>query len=222
MSGQSFFEAVSATLASKDDPSVRFVADIPGNLGPVLLNRRQIQLVVSNLARNAIEAPRRGKELTLVLRVRPLGHEWVEVSLADNAAGIPESVQERLFSRFETSKSKGSGIGLPLCRDIVEAHGGEIWFEVRAGQGHHVLLHAAKSALRPGRPVNRVSVRAHVTIAREAKGVEGPVTHMRQLTRKRASHLYCCNNHKNLSDTGGNRWRASRRASATWRAGSSS
>ncbi len=128
-------EAVSVTLASKDDPSVRFVADIPDNLAPVLLNRRQIQLVVSNLARNAIEAPRQGKELTLVLRVRPLGHEWVEVSLADNAAGIPESIQERLFSRFETSKSKGSGIGLPLCRDIVEAHGGEIWFESAPGKG---------------------------------------------------------------------------------------
>lgn len=128
-------DAVAATMVSADDRDVRLIKKFPESLPAVLLNRRQIQLVVSNLARNAIEAPRNRRELVLVLGLRVVDEEWVEVSLADNAAGIPEHLRDRVFSRFESSKARGSGIGLALCRDIVEAHGGRIWFDTAPGTG---------------------------------------------------------------------------------------
>jgi signal transduction histidine kinase len=128
-------DAVRSTIASKAGEDVRLLTRIEGGTPPVLLNRRQIQLVVSNLARNAIEAPRSRPELVLTVAIRALDPEWVEVSVADTASGIPEAIRDRIFSRFESSKKEGSGIGLPLCRDIVAAHGGEIWFETAAGEG---------------------------------------------------------------------------------------
>jgi len=133
--GALVLEAATATLSSVDDPCVRLVPEIPGNLPPVLLNRRQIQLVVSNLTRNAVGAPRKAQELVLVLKARVLDREWVEVSLSDNASGIPDSLRDRIFLRFESSKSIGSGIGLPFCRDIIQAHGGQIRFETSPGTG---------------------------------------------------------------------------------------
>jgi signal transduction histidine kinase len=91
--------------------------------------------VVSNLTRNAVEAPRKAQELVLVLAARAVDRDWVEVSLADNAAGIPDSLRDRIFLRFESSKNIGSGIGLPFCRDIISAHGGRIWFETSPETG---------------------------------------------------------------------------------------
>lgn len=120
-------DAVAAAISAKGD-AVRVVSKIPGNLPTVVVNRRQIEQLVSNLARNAIEAPRGQKPLTLTVAARTLDADRIEVSIADNAAGIPEADQEKIFDKYVSSKPGGSGIGLALCRTIVEAHGGKIWF----------------------------------------------------------------------------------------------
>lgn len=128
-------ESVAATVASFEEEDIQVTHYLTASLPPVLLNQRQIEQVISNLVRNAIEAPRRRKKLNLVITLRVPEANFVEVSIADDADGIPETERHRIFSRFVSSKTGGSGIGLALCRDIVEAHGGKIWFDSKPGAG---------------------------------------------------------------------------------------
>ncbi|HEX4712834.1 sensor histidine kinase [Phenylobacterium sp.] len=101
----------------------------------VLADRVQLQQVMLNLIRNAVEAmaeaPRR--ELTLGGRAGPAG--FVEAWVSDTGPGLPPELAERLFEPFVTGKSDGMGIGLSVCRSIVEAHGGAIRGETAPGGG---------------------------------------------------------------------------------------
>jgi signal transduction histidine kinase len=106
----------------------------PGT-GLVLADRIQVQQVVLNLARNAIEAmagaPRR--ELTIGSRLG--ADDFVETYVADIGPGLSPEVAERLFEPFVTDKPEGMGVGLSISRSIVEAHGGRIWTEPNAEGG---------------------------------------------------------------------------------------
>ncbi|HTP77305.1 MAG TPA: PAS domain S-box protein [Rhizomicrobium sp.] len=104
-------------------------------LPSVSIDRVQIQQVLINLMKNAAEAmeglPRR--ELTVTIsRVTP---ELVQVSVADTGPGISEDMAEKLFQPFVTTKATGMGMGLSICRGIVEAHGGRLWLENNPGGG---------------------------------------------------------------------------------------
>lgn len=113
---------------------VRFRLDPEARL--VLADRIQVQQVLVNLVRNAIEAlaetppPRR---LEIVTAGRDAG--MVEVSVADTGSGLAPEVLRNLFQPFVTTKRKGMGLGLSICRTIVEAHGGKISVERREGGG---------------------------------------------------------------------------------------
>ena len=102
--------------------------------GRVLVNKVQIQQVIVNLVSNAIDAmdglPR--KELAIALAAR---HDLIEVSVSDTGAGLPEEIADRLFKPFSSTKTQGMGIGLSVCREIVEAHHGKIWVEANPGGG---------------------------------------------------------------------------------------
>ncbi|HWH22239.1 MAG TPA: ATP-binding protein [Allosphingosinicella sp.] len=95
----------------------------------VRVNRVQIEHVLLNLIKNASEVLA-GEERP-VMRVLARGRDdgRVEVRVEDNGRGICSQVRERLFSPFNTSKSEGSGLGLSICRAIVEQHDGKIWAE---------------------------------------------------------------------------------------------
>ena len=93
----------------------------------VLADRIQVQQVLLNLIRNAIEAmqgePRR--ELVVATRALPVDG-LVEVQVSDTGSGIAPEVAAQLFQPFVTTKANGMGVGLSICRTIVEAHGGRI------------------------------------------------------------------------------------------------
>ncbi|HTU12043.1 MAG TPA: PAS domain-containing protein [Allosphingosinicella sp.] len=100
----------------------------------VKVDRIQIQQVLINLVRNAVEAMAGAARREVVISTRVRG-KVVEVEVADTGPGIAPEHMDSLFSEFMTTKSEGMGLGLPISRTIVEAHGGEIRAENRAGIG---------------------------------------------------------------------------------------
>ena len=100
----------------------------------VMADRIQIQQVLINLIRNAIEAMAKCKAREVLISSRRVGR-MVEISVADTGPGIAPEHKDSLFSQFMTTKSGGMGIGLPISRTIVELHGGTIWAENRPGGG---------------------------------------------------------------------------------------
>ena len=99
----------------------------PG-LRPVLIDRVQIQQVLLNLFRNAIEAMAHSPSRELRITVASEdGSECVLVKVADSGPGISPEVAARLFQPFVSSKANGMGVGLSICRTIMETHGGRIW-----------------------------------------------------------------------------------------------
>lgn len=95
---------------------------------PLLGDPLQLEQVIGNLARNAVEAtqgcPRRRVEISTVAR-----HRDVLVEVSDTGTGLSEEMLANLFEPFRTSKENGTGLGLPICRTIIEAHGGQLWAE---------------------------------------------------------------------------------------------
>jgi signal transduction histidine kinase len=98
-------------------------------LPPVLGDRVQLQQVILNLIMNAIEAMSEVKERSRELMISTRGIEPVSVLVAvsDSGQGLPPGSIERIFEAFYTTKSSGLGMGLSICRSIVEAHGGRLW-----------------------------------------------------------------------------------------------
>lgn len=101
----------------------------------VEVDRIQIQQVLINLIRNAMQALQDVKKREIVIRTKRISPEQVEVCVADTGGGISPEVRDALFSAFHGTKSEGMGIGLSISRTIVEAHGGKIWAEDREGGG---------------------------------------------------------------------------------------
>jgi len=102
---------------------------------PVLIDRVQIQQVLINLMRNSLEAMEHAPAKNLSVTTALLDDATVEVSVADTGCGIAPEVRENLFQAFNSSKESGMGLGLSICRTIVEAHGGRIRAVDRPGGG---------------------------------------------------------------------------------------
>ncbi len=101
----------------------------------VFVDRVHIQQVLINLIRNAIDAMMDSSTRSLVIRTEAGPDDLVTISIEDTGSGISEGVAQQLFRPFISTKQAGMGIGLSICRNIIEAHGGHIWFEPRAGGG---------------------------------------------------------------------------------------
>jgi two-component system sensor histidine kinase DctS len=95
-----------------------------------------LQQVVLNLLRNAMDAMAETAPEARAIRVAATsGPDGVMVTIADRGAGIPEEVREHLFQPFYTTKAEGMGMGLNICRSILELHGGRVWAEPNPGGG---------------------------------------------------------------------------------------
>ena len=90
------------------------------------MDRIQVQQVLINLMRNAMEAMRDSEQRELKVRTASDDDGYVVVEVADTGPGIPEDIAARLFQPFVTSKASGMGIGLSISKRIIEAHGGSI------------------------------------------------------------------------------------------------
>jgi PAS domain S-box len=113
--------------------SREFGIDVQVGLDPladsVLVDRIQVQQVLFNLIRNSIDAMIGSPTRSLRISSASGPPGFVTVSVQDSGSGISEDVVDQLFEPFVTSRVSGMGIGLSICRTIIEAHGGRIWFE---------------------------------------------------------------------------------------------
>jgi signal transduction histidine kinase len=127
-------ETVEAMRAEADARQVRVQADTGSDLAPALANPEKLQRVLFNLIQNAIRHTPADGSVTVAAISNGAS---IEVEVADTGAGIAASDRERIFEPFfrgESSRaSDGAGLGLTICRAIVEAHGGRIW--VAGGDG---------------------------------------------------------------------------------------
>jgi two-component system sensor kinase FixL len=127
-------EACGLALVGAKEGGVEVHYDLDPHLDRVLVDRIQIQQVLVNLVRNALEAME-GQARRQLLVSTVVDHDMAVVSVADTGTGLDESIVERLFQPFVTSKPQGMGVGLSISRTIIEAHGGRIWTEPNPGGG---------------------------------------------------------------------------------------
>jgi signal transduction histidine kinase len=118
--------------------------DLHPDLPHVEADRTQIQQVILNLIMNAVEAmaPLTNGDRLLVVRSDLVDARNVIIKIEDSGPGFNPSDKERIFEAFYTTKSEGMGMGLFICRSIVEAHGGRLWASPGAHCGSvlHVVL----------------------------------------------------------------------------------
>jgi two-component system sensor kinase FixL len=118
-------EEASALALVGVGPGLKLNIRVAADAAEAVIDKIQIQQVLLNLMRNAAEAmdgsPRRELSITTAR-----AEEMVEISVADTGPGLPELVRAKLFEPFVTTKPNGMGVGLSVCRAIVEAHGGEL------------------------------------------------------------------------------------------------
>lgn len=120
--------------------NVKLNFEKPKNLPEILMDKEKISLVVQNLIENAINYSLQGGE-AFVSVDKNADRQEVEFRIKDFGIGIPESQQKRIFTKFFRAENAvkaetvGSGLGLFINKNIIESHGGRIWFESKEGQG---------------------------------------------------------------------------------------
>ena len=136
-------EVMRLAAAEARQSGVELRSDVEPGLPPVLADSIQIQQVLLNLVRNAVEAvdggdgPRREVDLT----VRRAADGGVHFTVRDTGPGLAPAALDKVFEPFFTTKPDGIGIGLPLSRSIADAHGGRVWASAESeGAAFHLVL----------------------------------------------------------------------------------
>lgn len=128
-------EASALALIGVKDQGVRVRFQFNRSMDLALADKVQIQQVLLNLIRNAIEAMQETERRELVMSTEPVGSDMLMISVTDTGPGIAPEVADLLFQPFITTKRQGMGVGLSISRTIVKAHGGRIWVESNPGGG---------------------------------------------------------------------------------------
>lgn len=127
-------EACGLALLGSRDAGLQVNYEIDPHRDRVEVDRIQIQQVIVNLVRNALDAMQDQPVRVLKVSTSMTG-EMAMVTIADTGPGLDAGAAERLFQPFVTTKASGMGVGLSISRTIVEAHGGRIWSEPASGAG---------------------------------------------------------------------------------------
>ena len=128
-------EALDLALVGAKELGVAVKVSLASSLPEVLANRTQIQQVVFNLVRIGLDAMAETDERHMLVETVVDGESLLRVAVTDTGPGIDPEVKQRLFTPFTTSKPDGMGLGLSICRSIVESHGGTIRAEPGDGRG---------------------------------------------------------------------------------------
>ena len=125
--------ALGLTGAREQGVQLRFSLDRQHD--QVLVDRVQIQQVLVNLFRNALEAMAHSSRRELSASNTPVADDMIEIAVSDTGSGFGEDVAQNLFRTFFTTKETGMGVGLSISRSIIEAHGGRMWAEPNPAGG---------------------------------------------------------------------------------------
>jgi signal transduction histidine kinase len=140
-------EKVTEEFRTQSDEHM-FTLDFPSDFPAVQGDIERLRQVLTNLLSNAIKYSPRGG---LIRTGGWADADWVYVAVADEGIGIPQSEQERIFERFYRAESplsrrtEGAGLGLYLCKEVVEAHGGKIWVTSEPGRGAKFVFKLPRS-----------------------------------------------------------------------------
>ena len=120
-------EAAALALIGASDHHIELIFDLNDSLPSVLIDRIEVQQVVLNILRNAIEAFEGPGERKIRVSTGAVGSEKVRVDIRDNGPGLAPEIADDPFRPFQTTKEDGLGIGLAISRTIIDAHGGQLW-----------------------------------------------------------------------------------------------
>jgi len=120
-------EAAALALVGAKESGVLVRMELGADLQQIMIDRIQVQQVVLNLIRNSIEAMQASTRRELLIVTNEGQNGTVEVSISDSGPGLAAEVAAQLFQPFVTTKDKGMGLGLSICRSIIDGHGGRIW-----------------------------------------------------------------------------------------------
>lgn len=129
-------EATALALVGAKEASINVRWDLSDAAMPVLIDKVQIQQVVFNIIRNGLEAmadhplPR-----DLVVTTTLVDDDTAQISISDSGPGLAPKVQAQLFQPFVTTKERGMGLGLSICKTIIDSHGGRLWASPNAKRG---------------------------------------------------------------------------------------
>jgi PAS domain S-box-containing protein len=135
-------QRVIATMSpSASEKKISLSHDLHGDLGEVPLDENRIKQVVTNLLNNAIKNTPTGGQILVTAGEAPGQPELVQVSVIDTGCGIAKDEHDRIFDRLyqikagDATTEQGVGLGLYLCRELIQLHGGNIWVESEPGRG---------------------------------------------------------------------------------------
>jgi signal transduction histidine kinase/CheY-like chemotaxis protein len=170
--------ATAATSSLFDQKGLRLVKEVATDLPPVVGDQDRLIQVVINLVSNAVKFTDAG---SVTIRAARNGDEIV-VSVIDTGLGIAPADHPRVFEKFKqvgdtlTDKPKGTGLGLPICKEIVEHHGGRIWVESAVGQGSTFAFTLPVVAVAAAGTARPIDLEALVRQLRERVAVTAPRT----------------------------------------------
>ncbi len=122
-------EANALALIGVAELGIDIRINIDERINRVLVDKVQIQQVLVNLIRNAVEALTDAPQRRLTISAIPIEDQMVQVSVVDTGSGLDTDVETKLFQPFVSTKDAGMGLGLSICQTIIEAHDGKIWLD---------------------------------------------------------------------------------------------